>query len=707
MSKLNLLFAPLFLLLFVNSSSLPSLEDLTKDDQFLWLEQRSNPQVDKWVNSRNAETNATYTKLNSFKKNLEIMKDINLKSERLPKIQIFGDFYYTIYKPNSNSRGIWKRAPISNSKIKIENWETVLDLDKLNKKLNKKYVIIEIQCLLPKSIKCLLYLSDSGGDSSEIFEFDTSAKDFVKNGFYLPNAKNTAAWVDADHIAVTSGFGNNKVLQSGFGKELRVIGRDSKNETGIILATAPDEYLAFYFMSYQLGKDQFVTLALRYYSETQFDLWVISPDAATKVDLPEAAWVYGIYNGYAVGLLKSDWNYKGKSFLAGDLIGAPVNSPNKKNREDIVSFFRPDTGSSINSVKVTKDFIFVEMIKNVRSNIFLLRSSNKANSRYDLHQLTNTNSLLSDIDYAGNRAIFSSEDFLQPESIVIFDGKTGKMETLSQDRSAFSIDGMVVEQRWTKSKDGTKVPYFLVGKKDVIKKGNAPLIATGYGGYGISYLPEYDKYIGKLWLQKGGLFVVATVRGGGEFGTEWYQSALRENKHKAFEDFSAISSNIISSGLTSPDKFGIYGGSFGSLLVGAAMVRNPEYYRAVFSYVPVFDILRGEVLLEGANWRGEFGDPKEEKYRRAILDYSPYQNIKKGVSYPAFMTYSSRTDERTHPGNGRKMIAKLKLYNNSNAFYFETFEGGHSGSSTDDQSIFWHTLMMEFFSRNLGLDGKR
>lgn len=291
-------------------------------------------------------------------------------------------------------------------------------------------------------------------------------------------------------------------------------------------------------------------------------------------------------------------------------------------------------------------------------------------------------------------------DFLTPTSLYYGEIGRGAPEKLKSLPGFFETEGLAVSQHEAKSKDGTRVPYFQVSAKAIKLNGENPTVLYGYGGFEVSMTPSYSAGIGEAWLEKGGVWVVANIRGGGEFGPKWHQAALKANRNKAYEDFIAVAEDLIARRLTSTPHLGIMGGSNGGLLMGNMLTLRPDLFGAIVCQVPLLDMRRYHTLLAGASWMGEYGDPDKAEEWAFLQKYSPYHNVRKDVKYPRTLFTTSTRDDRVHPGHARKMVAKMKDQGHD-VLYYENIEGGHGGAANNEQRAFMSALAWTFFAREL------
>lgn len=689
-NKLKLVITIAFLLGACQHTSM----DKPKDPN-LWLEKIEGKKALDWVKKQNERSESSLTNDKDFsslyKKNLKILK----AKDRVPEIKVVGNYIYTLWQGDSQSRGSWKRTKIGSSYKPVPSWETVLDIDKLSRKEKKKLVLKDYKCLQPKGELCLLMLSEGGTDAVSIREFNTKKKSFVKNGFKFKKGNYWAAWVNKDSISLSADFGPNTLTKAGYGRELRLASRKTKSEKWPKLLQVPEDYLTIVTENVD-GPDGTINVAYRYHSQLNNAANIITGDKAEKLPTPLASMVHGKIEGDIVISLKKEWQHQSKKY--------PKNSVVTFNPETnkVKLIYKAPKGAAVQNAGVVKNFIVVEVLENVRRKLKVFQGSNgKFTAKAVPQKLDKTQTGIVASHFNKNILFVKTEDYLSPTTLYAFNLSKNSLKKVSGQSKKFKSNGLTYIQKWTKSKDGTKIPYYLVGDSRVKKKGPAPVILTAYGGFGIPFLPKYDPVLGKSWLEQGGLYAVANIRGGGEFGPEWHKAAMKEKRQNAYDDFIAVAEDLIKSNVTTSQQLGIYGGSNGGLLVGAVMTQRPELFGGVVCVVPLLDMVRFSKLLVGSAWVGEYGDPDKPNELKHLLKISPYHNLKKDKKYPPVFFYTSTKDDRVHPGHARKMVYKMQSIGADNVLYYENMEGGHAGSSTLAQQAKWKTMTYQFFKKNL------
>ncbi len=649
-------------------------------DPYYWLEEVENPKALDWVENWNKKSldvlssQPGYAGL--YEKNLEILNS----TDRIAQPAIHGNYVYNFWQDQQFQRGIWRRAELKSYLSGEPEWETLLNIDELSEKDGIKWVYKGASGLYPEYNKFLVSLSKGGGDAVIIREFDVRTKSFVDNGFFLPEAKGGASWIDENTLMVSTDFGEG-VTTSGYPTQAKIWkrGTNLKNALEIFKGEENDMGIWGYAMT---TREKVYLMVMRRTSFYSGDYYFYENEKLIQPQLPEDIDYNIIFNGQVIFQLKSDWKVNNQTFLQGAVISINYNDLLAgKNNFDLL--LQPDERSSVSQISQTKDRLLVNMLVNVKSELYSYRFENgwikEKIEAPDFGNLT-----LGSTDEFSNKFFFNFQNFLEPNTLYFADAESGEISKVKSLPSWFPTENYKVQQFEAISKDGTRIPYFVVHSKSMKMDGNNPTLLYAYGGFEVPQLPRFSAATGVSWLEKGGVYVLANLRGGGEFGPKWHQAGLKENRQLVFDDFYAVAEDLIDKKITSPKKLGIYGGSNGGLLVGVAFTQRPELYNAVVCVVPLLDMQRYNKLLAGASWMAEYGNPDIPEEWEYISKYSPYHNLKEGKNYPEVFFTTSTRDDRVHPGHARKMVAKMndmgyKIY------YFENTEGGHAGASTNEQ----------------------
>ncbi|MGB0898873.1 MAG: prolyl oligopeptidase family serine peptidase [Psychrobium sp.] len=668
------------------------------DSDYLWLEEVQGENPLNWVETQNKKafsslkSNAVYQQ--SYDANLALLNS----NDRIAYASQRGDYLYNFWTDKNNQRGLYRRTTLSEYQKENPTWETVLDIDALAAKDGKSWVYKGMDCLYPDYNHCLVKLSPGGSDAVVVREFNMATKSFVDDGFKLPEAKSSISWRDENSVFVGTDFGAGSLTDSGYPGVVKIWQRGTPLSSAKQVYKADKTSVSASGFVMRDGKNSLDMI----YDGTSFysrAMYILQGDKQVKLPIPKDASLSAFLNGDIFIQLKSSWTVNGSTFKQGSVIFAPVDDV-LKGTAHYKTLITPTASLAINSVQSTKSTLLVTVLDNVKSKV--LRFTNDAGQ---------WKSTPVDIDDKGNISVFNTNEstddfflnytsFLKPSTLYKVSGETGKLTQLKAQKSQFNSDDLVTHQYWATSKDGTKVPYFAIMKKDIELNGKNPTLLYGYGGFEVSLKPSYSALQGKNWLEKGGVYVLSNIRGGGEFGPSWHQAALKKNRHKAYEDFEAIAMDLIDRKITSPDHLGIQGGSNGGLLMGAAFTRRPDLYNAVVCQVPLLDMKRYTKLLAGASWAAEYGDPDKPEMWEYIKTYSPFHNLDAKTDYPKVFFTTSTKDDRVHPGHARKMVAKMQDLGHD-VYYYENTEGGHAGAADNKQRADMYALIYSYLWQQL------
>ena len=656
-----------------------------EQDKYQWLEEVEGKSQLAWVKKKNAHS---LKKIKSHPK-FSTLVDNNLKilnsKERIPYARSRGDYLYNYWKDDKHVRGIYRRTSLAEYKKQKPNWETVIDLDALGEKEGISWVYKGMNCYYPANEICLLSLSRGGADAVEIREFNLKTKQFVNNGFFLPEAKSGVSWIDKNTLLVGTDFKDgSSMTDSGYPKLSKLWHRGTPLSSAktIYSGNKTSVSVGSYTLYDGNNKVHLITEADTFYTQTFF---IYDNETLTKLSLPADAAIKGLYQDKLFVELKSDWKIKENTFKQGEVISTKLVDL-IADKAQFTRFIKPTVTASIASLDFTESAILVTWLDNVKSKLVRYHQDNNGLWQKKTVPFP-VNGTISAFDFETNRDQFfvNYTSFLEPSTLYLVDAKDLSIDKIKGMSQQFDAAQFKTEQHMATSKDGTKIPYFIVMNKNTEFNGKNPTLLYGYGGFEISLTPYYSASTGKNWLEQGGVFVLANIRGGGEFGPRWHQAALKENRYKAYEDFEAIAEDLIARNITSSKHLGIHGGSNGGLLVGAAFTRRPELYNAVVCQVPLLDMKRFNKLLAGASWMGEYGNPDIAEEWEYIKTYSPYHNVKSGINYPKVFFTTSTRDDRVHPAHARKMVAKMENLGHE-VYYYENIEGGHAGAADNNQA---------------------
>ncbi len=662
-------------------------------DPYLWLEDVLGDEALAWVAGQNEVALGELQGRPHYPPLRERLGTILDSNERIPHVRKHGDFYYNFWRDAGHVRGIWRRTTLASYALPEPQWETVLDLDALAADEGENWVWHGVTSLYPAGERCLISLSRGGGDAAVVREFDVPARRFVDGGFTLPEAKSDVAWIDADTIFVSTDFGPGSLTTSGYPRIVKEWRRGTPLATARTLfeAQADDLGVGAYKDFTPGHSHQFISRQIGFYSS---ELFLRDGDVLTPIDKPLDANAFTVRDQLVIEL-RSDWTVGGATYPQGALLAAGLRDfLAGARRFDVL--FAPTPTSSLDGVAATRSALLLNVLDNVKNRLVELRHVDGAWQRRDVDAPafgTLEVSALDDID--SDQYFLTVTDFLHPTTLYLAKAGTDARTPLKSLPGFFDASPYQVTQYHATSADGTPVPYFVVMGAQAKLDGSNPTVLYGYGGFEISLKPFYSGVTGEAWLRQGGVYVLANIRGGGEFGPRWHQAALKEHRQRAFDDFIAVAEDLGRRRITSPRHLGIMGGSNGGLLVGAALTQRPELFNAVVCQVPLLDMRRYNRLLAGASWMGEYGDPDDPAAWEYIARYSPYQNVSARRRYPRVLFTTSTRDDRVHPGHARKMVARMREQGHD-VLYWENTEGGHAGAANNAQQAQMWALTYTF-----------
>ncbi len=670
-------------------------------DPYLWLEDIHGEKSLEWVKARNGESEKVITAEPLYAKLKNRLADVFNDKDKIVYPVITGKYVYNLWQDEKNERGLWRRMPKAGFIAGKTEWETVLDLDALSAKENKKWVFEGTSWLAPGYEHCLITLSDGGKDESVIREFDAVSKTFVRNGFTLPESKGGAGWIDDNTLLISRNFGENSMTTSGYPRTARIWKRNTPLSDAKIIFQG-DSTVAGVFPFTFFRDDKHYAFVYQWVSTFNTELYRLSGDSLKKVNYPSDADFSGFFRDRLIFALQSDWSEENKTFTAGSLVS--IDADQAKPADKVQLVWQPDERSSFSSLAATRDFIIVNTMENVQNKLAVFRLKNNEWQKEPIPvREFGSISLITSDDLADDY-FFQYSNLISPSTLYY--GKGTEIKEVKQLKPYFRTKDLTVEQNEAKSADGTLIPYFIVHRKDMVPDGKNPALVYGYGGFNVSEQPYYSATRGIGWLEKGGVYVLANIRGGGEFGPGWHQAAMKENRQKAYDDFFAVTGDLIKRKITSPKYLGAFGWSNGGLLAGVALTERPDLFNAVVVGAPLLDMKRYSKLLAGASWIGEYGDPDNPDDWAYIKKYSPYQNVVKNKHYPEAFFVTSISDDRVHPGHARKMAAKM-LDMGHHVFYHETLEGGHGAASTNEQQAEMWAMVYTYLNMKLNVEAVR
>ncbi|MGA2083357.1 MAG: prolyl oligopeptidase family serine peptidase [Holophaga sp.] len=679
--------------------SVPAEACTPADDPYLWLEDITGDEALAWVRARNAETGRELEAWPGYQALEDGILAILDSEAKIPYVAKAGPWYYNLWRDAAHPRGLWRRTSLEEYRKDDPAWEVVLDLDALGRSEGESWVFHGARFLRPGFERCLVMLSPGGSDAHVVREFDPLTREFVPGGFALPLAKSTVGWIDRDTLFVATDFGPGSLTTSGYPRVVRIWQRGTPLGAARAVFEGRPEDLgveAYHDPTPGFERD-FVVRRPSFFTE---EMHLLGPDGTlTRVDLPADAEA-GVRREWLLVRLRSAWTAAGRRYPAGALLAVRFEAFLAGERRFTV-LFRPGRGRSLESWDWTRNHLILDLLDHVKTRLFLLTPGP---GRWTRRPLPGAPALgtasASGVDpYESDEFFLNVNGYLAPDTLYL-GGPGREPEPLKRAPAWFDAAGLEVTQHFAVSRDGTRIPYFQVARAGLALDGSHPTLLNGYGGFEVSLVPRYSGVLGRAWLERGGVFAVANIRGGGEYGPRWHQAALKRNRHRAFEDFAAVARDLAARGVTSPRRLGIEGGSNGGLLVGNLLIREPELVGAVVCQVPLLDMERYSRLLAGASWMEEYGDPERPEDWAWLRAYSPYHNVRADRAYPPVLFMTTTRDDRVHPAHARKMAARM-LAQGHDVRYFENLEGGHGAGADNRQAARYWALQYAFLVRTL------
>ncbi|MFH9726156.1 prolyl oligopeptidase family protein [Streptomyces sp. NPDC017254] len=672
------------------------MRNVSDDDPYLWLEDISGDDALAWVAERNAETAAAVTGDDAFGALKTRLREVLDASDRIPYTVRRGPYLYNFWRDADHVRGVWRRTTLERYREDEPEWETLLDVDALAAAEGEKWVWDGARVRRPAYDRALVRLSRDGGDAVVVREFDLGTRAFVDDGFRLPEAKTRIGWVDADTVFVGTDLGPGSLTESGYPRTVRRWRRGTPVEDAeLVYEGEPGDVAAWGYRDATPGFErEFLGRSLDFFrSETH----LLRPDGTrVRIDVPEDANAYA-HRRYLIVTLKSAWlgqptgsllAFDFDAFLAGDRTPEVL--------------FTPDPRTALAGHSWTRNHLILETMRDVSTHIEVLTPVPGGGWTREPLVGVPALSAVSVVDTDPDESdeyFLDVSGFLQPSTLHF--GRIGAgSEVLKQAPHRFDSTGLAVDQHFATSRDGTRVPYFVIGPDRTTAPGPGPALLYGYGGFEVSLTPFYGAVTGRAWLERGGTYVIANIRGGGEYGPDWHQAALGAERPRAFEDFAAVAEDLVTRGITTPALLGAKGGSNGGLLMGAMLTRHPELFGAIVAQVPLLDMTRFHRLLAGASWIAEYGDPDDEADRPHLHAISPYHRLAADGDYPPVLLMTSTRDDRVHPGHARKTAARLRELGHRVLFH-ENTGGGHAGAGDNEQAAHNSALVHTYLWQQL------
>ncbi|MED5537926.1 prolyl oligopeptidase family serine peptidase [Brevundimonas aurantiaca] len=659
-------------------------------DDHLALEQVDGAEAMAFVAEENRKSLAVLTGDPRYETFRAEAQAILTATDRIPSPSFLGDGIGNFWQDASNPKGIWRRTSLDSYRTATPQWETLLDIDALSKAEGRDWVFKGADCLAPDETRCLINLSDGGKDAVVVREFDLTTKRFVDGGFNLPEGKHRIEWLDRDTLLVATDFGPGSLTESGYPFIVKTLKR------GQTLAQAVEDYRGDasdggYGVSPAVYRDKTgrvtAVIITRPLDTFRSETWMMAHDGSTvKLALPDRVSVFGAQGNLLIVSNDEAWTFNGLAYKPGSLLSIPLNHL-RSDRDDLsvsnqaLLIYEPAARQSLGDVRVLDRQVVASLSDNVAGRLAIFENRGEFGwRRQDVATPENIAVGLGDSSKSKGQVFVSTQGFLTPPTLSLASVGSTTLTELKSAPAKFDASTHVVEQYEATSTDGTRIPYFITRPRDMRLDGSNPTILFGYGGFQVSLNPAYKPEMGKLWLERGGVFVQANIRGGGEFGPDWHQAALDGNRQKAFDDFAAVARDLERRGITSPRRLGIYGRSNGGVLTSVSITQHPELFNAAVIESPLIDMLRYHELPAGASWIGEYGDPRIPEEAKWIARYSAYQQLRPDEDYPRVYITTNTRDDRVHPGHARKFAARLGDQGHDHLYYEDT-AGGHSNDA--------------------------
>jgi prolyl oligopeptidase len=681
-------------------------EPQAPDDPYLWLEQVDAARSLEWVRSHNALSTSWITQDPGFAPLRDQIRAILDSKDRIPYARRMGAFLYNFWRDGEHPRGLWRRTSIEQYRLAEPKWETVLDLDALAASEKENWVWKGETCRYPDWDRCLINLSRGGADAVVVREFDLERKAFVADGFTLPEAKSDVQWIDRDTIFVGTDFGAGTLTDSGYPRIVKQWRRGTPLASAHTVFEGVKTDVAVGASVYERPgvRRQIIQRSVTFYTSKH---WLLEGEALVPLAVPDDAQL-GFFGPQLLVQLREPWKVApgadAQSYPAGSLLAIDL-ARFQSGARDFTILFAPTERTALETYIATRSALVLSTLDNVKGRLVEWSFHDGSWSRRAVAAPAFGSLGVLALDHEQSDDYFITHvDFLTPDSLELAHVGSDAREPLKRRPAFFDASKFEIAQYQVASKDGTQVPYFIVKPRALRLDGGNPTLLYGYGGFEVSLTPWYSAGVGKAWLEKGGVYVLANIRGGGEFGPRWHEAALKEKRQNAYDDFIAVAQDLIARGITRPSRLGIMGGSNGGLLMGVMLTQRPDLFGAVVCQVPLLDMRRYSHLLAGASWMGEYGDPDDPAQWAFIGKYSPYQNLRKGTAYPNVLFATSTRDDRVHPGHARKMMARMEEMGVKNAWYYENTEGGHAGAADNSQIAFMNALEYTFLWKMLNAE---
>lgn len=661
-------------------------------DPYLWLEDITGDDALNWVRARNEPTVREFSGPDFEQMRGQALEVLDTDA-RIPYVRRRGEFLYNFWRDAANPRGLWRRTTLDDYRGDSPTWDVLIDVDELARVDDENWVWAGADVIEPDHTRALISLSRGGSDAAIVRELDMATRQFVADGFTLVEAKSHISWADPDTVLVGTDFGEGSLTESGYPRLVRRWRRGRPlAEAETLFEGSPGDVMVAAGVDRTPGFERtWIRRALDFFNDEVYEL---RGDELIRIDAPTDSTV-SAHRQWLLIELRTDWSTGKASYTAGSLLAADYDEF-LAGTADLRVVFEPDTHTALHHYSWTRDRLVMVTLADVASRVEIVTPGS-----WERRAVTgvpaNTNTFIAAADDTGDEIFLDSSGFDTP-SRLLYGAAGGPVQEIIKSAPAFfDAEGLRITQHFVASADGTSIPYFVVRPREA----TGPTLLGGYGGFEVARTPGYDGVLGRLWLARGGTYVLANIRGGGEYGPGWHTQAMREGRHKVAEDFAAVAADLVDRGITTVEQLGAQGGSNGGLLMGIMLTQYPQLFGALVCQVPLLDMRRYHLLLAGASWMAEYGDPDDPADWEFISKYSPYHHISTDVRYPPVLITTSTRDDRVHPGHARKMTAALEAAGHR-VWYYENIEGGHAGAADNAQIAYKSALSFSFLWRMLG-----
>ena len=664
------------------------------DDPYLWLEDVAGDEALDWVRAQNEPTLAELGGAQFERMRTEALEVLDTDA-RIPYVRRRGEYLYNFWRDAANPRGLWRRTTLDSYRTDSPDWDVLIDVDALGRADDEKWVWAGATVIEPEFTRALVDLSRGGSDAVIVREFDMETREFITDGFQLPEAKSQIGWEEPDTVLVGTDFGDGSLTESGYPRIVKRWHRGTPlSDAETIFEGSPTDVSATGYADRTPGFERtFVGRSLDFWNRER---WELRGPELIRIDVPTDLSSMLIHREWLLIDLRTDWFVGATMYRAGSLLAAKYDEF-LSGTSELQIVFEPDEHTCLHQYAWTRDRLLLVTLADVASRVEIVTPGTWQREPVSGIPAA-TNTVIVAADDTGDEFFLDSSGFDAPSQLLRGTGPE-RLDRIKSAPAFFDAENIDVKQFFVPSKDGTSIPYFVVGSRDAA--GPGPTLLGGYGGFESSMTPGYGGVLGRLWLARGGTYAMANIRGGGEYGPGWHTQAMREGRHKVAEDFAAVATDLVDRGITTVEQLGAQGGSNGGLLMGIMLTKYPEKFGALVCDVPLLDMKRYHLLLAGASWVAEYGDPDNADDWEFISEYSPYQNISATRRYPQVLFTTSTRDDRVHPGHARKMVAALQEAGHQVRLY-ENIEGGHAGAADNEQAAFKAALSYSFLWRTLG-----